>query len=244
MTYAFNTTYTFEEKVNQFKARADEFRTLFVVAEHGERKDASTREFASYRFAVARRKAIDWFQKSVGMAEKIELVRIALIFKGRVMAQWQRPEPKAVQGYTMPELEAKYFPGDRPEPVAPSIAESGPGHVSPYNWMPEELAAYDEHEPIPPHTPGASADNTIASYEYEVAALKQQNRTLIDALADLYALAVEGHHDGMSYREMRCEIVVRVADVLSKIAPEAIPEYLPVDMGKASEDNQTDRGQA
>lgn len=40
-------------------------------------------------------------------------------------------------------------------------------------WTAAELAQYSEDNPYPPHKPGATADETLASYEYEIAALKK-----------------------------------------------------------------------
>jgi len=50
-------------------------------------------------------------------------------------------------------------------------AESAPA-VS--TWTAAELAAYSEDNPYPPHRPGATADDTLASYQFENAALKKQ----------------------------------------------------------------------
>lgn len=51
-----------------------------------------------------------------------------------------------------------------------------------HTFTPEEIAAYDPAEPIPPHRQGATADDTVRSYEYEIAALKAQNEALRAAL--------------------------------------------------------------
>lgn len=116
----------------------------------------------------------------------------AIIANGHVMAIWHA-QPATVTAAAAQDADnvtqaalrqaLRDVKAGRVHPVATlwdGIGDDSAGETGAYHWTAEELSAYDPDNPYPPHTPGATADDTLASYEYEIAALKMQLVAVIE----------------------------------------------------------------